>query len=166
MESYRRIARECKIPGHENPQIDTLQLVRRWLENGIASQWLMVVDNVDDRTILFDQGEENETNKALIEYIPQTEKGCLIYTTRSRDVAVDLATENEPIKVTPLSFSDSVALLGAKVIRGSSQQEQEDLLDELGQLPLALSQAAAFMTKRGKTVADYIGLLRSESTKS
>ncbi|KAL8870461.1 MAG: hypothetical protein Q9174_003506 [Haloplaca sp. 1 TL-2023] len=166
VESYRRIARECRIPGHENPQADTLQLVRDWLDSGIDSQWLMVVDNVDDRTILFDQGDENETDKALIEYIPQTEKGCLIYTTRSRDVAIDLATGNEPIKVTPLSFSESIALLGTRVIRGSSQEEQEDLLDELAHLPLALSQAAAFMTKRRKTVAEYIKLLRNQSTKS
>lgn len=166
IESYKRIALECNIPGHDNPELDTLQLVRDWLETQYSSEWLMIVDNVDDRTMFFEQKDDILTYKALVEYIPHAAKGGIIYTTRSRDVGIDLASGEEPIQVLPLSVQDSLSMLGERVTRGSSRADQMALLEELAYLPLAISQAAAFMVKRRKTVAEYIKLLRDESTKS
>ena len=97
IESYKRIASECQIPDRDDPSSDTLQLVRDWLESSYPSGWLMVVDSVDDRAMFFEQNEKSATEKPLIEYMPQTSKGTIIYTTRSRDVGVDLSPRNDPI---------------------------------------------------------------------
>ncbi len=126
----------------------------------------MVVDNVDDRTMFFEQRDDMTTDKCLVEYVPQAAKGSIIYTTRSRDIGIDLASGDEPVKVSPMNIDDGLLMLGDKVTRGSTKEEQETLLEELAYLPLAISQATAYMVKRRRSIADYIKLLRDESTRT
>ena len=124
----------------------------------------MIVDNVDDRNMFF----ENFTyaGKALREYIPQSPKGMLIYTTRNRDIGVDLSLDRDPIIVSSMDQEEAQLLLGKKIRAESTEAEQLELLDELVYLPLAISQAVAFMAKRRKSVAEYIQMYRqSESTR-
>ncbi|KAL8686618.1 MAG: hypothetical protein Q9218_006983 [Villophora microphyllina] len=166
MESYKRIAVECDVPGHNDPDTDAMQLVRDWLETHHLAQWLMIVDNVDDRSVFFEQAPDMTTAKALVEYIPQANNGTVIYTTRSRDIGVDLMSGDEPIKVSPLTVEEGIFMLGDRITRGVSKEDQLTLLDELAYLPLAISQATAFMVKRRKAVTEYIRLLQNESTKS
>ena len=126
----------------------------------------MVVDNVDDRAMFFEEDENGTTNKALIEYIPQSAKGSVIYTTRSRDVGIELSPDYDPIAVPSLDFSEAQSLLGKKITDSSTEDDQIALCEELAYLPLAISQAAAYMTKRRKRVADYLKLLGDDSTKA
>ncbi|KAL6712732.1 hypothetical protein ACLMJK_009670 [Lecanora helva] len=165
-DSYKRVAAECQIPGRDDPDTDTLQLVRIWLETKYQFQWLMVIDNVDDRTILFEQAEGLVTGKALIEYIPQTGMGSIIYTTRSRDIGIDLAHGAEPISVPPLDPKEGLSMLDGSITKETTEADQMSLLEELAYLPLAISQAAAFMMKRRKTIADYMVLLKNDATNS
>ena len=166
VESYKRIASECQIPGRDDPTLDTMQLVRNWLETRYPFEWLMIVDNVDDRTMFFEQTDNRATNKALIAYIPQAATGSIIYTTRNRDVGIDLASGDEPIKVSPVSVDEGLSMLGDKITRGSTEDDQITLLEELDYLPLAISHATAFMAKRRQKVAAYLKLLQDELTKS
>ena len=50
----------------------------------------MIVDNADDSQVLV--GEENESHESarLIDYIPHSNKGAILFTTRSRKAAIDL----------------------------------------------------------------------------
>lgn len=166
VESYKRIALECKIPGHDSPGADVMQLARDWLENQYPLEWLIIVDNVDDRTIFFEQRDDMTTDKCLVEYIPQAAKGSVIYTTRSRDIGVDLASGDEPIEVYPMNIDEGLLMLGDRVTRGSTREDQGTLLEELEYLPLAISQATAYMVKRRRSIADYIKLLQDESTRT
>jgi len=52
-EAYKRIASECDIPGHQDPQVNVMQLVRNWLESVYMCNWLMVIDNVDNANTFF-----------------------------------------------------------------------------------------------------------------
>ncbi len=160
IESYKRIASECQISGSDDLNADVLQLVRDWLEAKYECRWLMIVDNVDDRNMFFET--YTYAGKAFREYIPQT-KGSILYTTRNRDIGIDLALDRVPII---MNVQEAQALLGQRIIAESTETEQLELLGELVYLPLAISQAAAFMAKRRKTVAEYIKLYRgSESTR-
>lgn len=164
VESYKRIASECQIPGRDDPNADVLQLVRDWLEAKYECRWLMIVDNVDDRNMFFETFAY--AGKALREYIPQSSKGSIIYTTRNRDIGMDLALDRVPITVPSMDPQEAQALLGQRIRAESTETEQLELLGELVYLPLAISQAAAFMAKRCKSVAEYIKLYRgSESTR-
>ena len=124
----------------------------------------MVVDNVDDRATFFEA--TSETGKALIEYIPSTAQGTIIYTTRSRDIAIELSPTNDPIAVESLSFDEAQALLSERLVRGNTKDDLFELFEALEYLPLGLSHAAAYMIKRRKNVADYLHMIKDDSTKS
>lgn len=164
IESYKRIASELQISGRDDPNVDVLQLVRDWLETKYECKWLMIFDNVDDRKIFFET--YTNTGKALREYVPQISKGSIIYTTRNVDIGMDLALDRVPITVPPMNMHEAQALLGERIRAESTETEQLELLEDLVYLPLAISQATAFMAKRHKSVAEYVKLYRgSESTR-
>ena len=122
----------------------------------------MVIDNVDDRNMFFETF--TYAGKALREYIPQSPKGSVLFTTRNRDIGVDLALDRSPITVPSMNTQEAQNLLGQRLRAESTEAEQLELLGELVYLPLAISQAAAFMAKRRKSVADYIKLYRSDGS--
>ena len=164
VESYKRIASEFQIPGRDDPKVDVLQLVRDWLEAKYECRWLLIFDNVDDRTMFFET--YTYAGKTLREYVPQSSKGSILYTTRNTDIGMDLALDRVPITVPPMDAYEAQALLGQWIRAESAESEQLELLGELVYLPLAISQAAAFMMKRRKSVAEYVKLYRgSESTR-
>lgn len=164
VQSYKRIASEFQIPGRDDLQSDVLQLVRDWLEGKYKYRWLMIVDNVDDRNMFFETF--TDAGKALREYIPQSSRGSILFTTRNRDIGMDLALDRAPITVPSMDAQEAQALLGQRIIADTSETEQLELLEELLYLPLAIAQAAAFMAKRRKSVAEYIKHYRgSESTR-
>ncbi|KAH6664032.1 hypothetical protein B0J14DRAFT_523480 [Halenospora varia] len=157
-ESYKRIAKEFQLPGQADPQIDVLQLVRNWFESQYQPPWLMVVDNVDDAQIF----ARMPSGKSPLEYLPKLAGGSILFTSRNRDVAMDLA--NDPITVTPLSVEEARMLLRERTNRTSTDAEMDALLHELDYLPLAITQAASYMTKRNKTVSQYLALFRDSET--
>ncbi|KAH0536061.1 hypothetical protein FGG08_007027 [Glutinoglossum americanum] len=153
-EVYRRIAFEYEIPGREDPKGDLMQLVRNWLETKYKGTWLMVVDNVDDINVFFK--EKNSYGKSLSEYIPQSPKGAILYTTRDRSIGVNLVPPRSLIGVPRMDPIEARDLLGEKVMHKSTKEEQFELLEGLDYLPLAISQAAAFMTEVGLTISQYL----------
>ena len=164
VESYKRIASECEIPGRDDQGSDVLQLVRDWLESQYQCKFIMIIDNVDDRSMFFE--ESPLTGKAILEYVPQSSRGTIIYTTRSRDIGIDLAQDRDPIPVPAMEIEEARSLLGQRVKSQSTIEEQRELLEELVYLPLAISQATAFMQKRNKRVSEYMNMYRqSEMTR-
>jgi hypothetical protein len=123
----------------------------------------MIVDNVDDGSMFFE--ERNFFGKTLSEYIPQSSKGSVLFTTRNRDLGVDITPDQDPIDVPLMSLEEARTLLGDKIRGESTEIEQLELLEELDYLPLAITQAAAFMAKRRNTVSQYIGLYQQSDSR-
>jgi tetratricopeptide (TPR) repeat protein len=73
---------------------------------------------------------------------------------------VDLVGEKYTITVSSLGAAEARLLFGESTRRTSTQEEQDKLLTELGHLPLAIKQAASFMTKRHKTIPQYLSQFR------
>lgn len=142
-ETYKRIATECRIVTQEATQVDITLLVKGWLETRHEGRWLMVVDNVDDADVFFRESTGNK--KTLSQYIPRTGKGSLLFTTRSRDIAVDLILPVTPISIPVLTKSEGRRLLCSRVAGDHSEESVVELLEELEYIPLAITQAAAFM---------------------
>ena len=164
IESFKRIASELMVPGVESPEIDILQLVHDYIESKYKCRWLMIVDNVDDRVMFFE--DQNDRGKCLCEYIPRTSNGVILYTTRNRDIGVDLDSHRDPIEVPSMNVEDALSLLGVKIRSQSTKEEQIELLEELVYLPLAITQAVAFMIKRRKTIRQYLeSYKQSDSTR-
>lgn len=163
-ETYKRITSECGLVTREDSQIDTIPLVQNWLKNRHNGRWLMVIDNVDDDDVFFRQSTSN--GKIISQSIPRTGKGSLLFTTRSRDIALDLILPQSPIRVPSLTTHEGELLLRTRVAGGNLDEHAAELLEELENIPLAITQAAAFMSKRRKTIPQYLELYRkSDSTR-
>ena len=61
-----------------------------------------------------------------------------------------------------LARAESVAILRDRVA-GLGEAEADRLAVELGDLPLAIAQAAGFMAETGMTAAEYLGLLATRA---
>lgn len=128
----------------------------------------MVFDNADDVDLFYGPPTAAGQQKKLYEYLPRCEDGTTIITTRDKRVAYRLADREDPIMVNPMSISDASSLLRSKTTHDqtSNAWRTEDcaLLECLGNLPLAITQAAAFITENNITVSEYLEVLRTNQS--
>ena len=68
-----------------------------------------------------------------------------------------------PVEVDVLARAESVALLAGRV-SGLADADAERLAAELGDLPLALAQAAEYLAETGMEAAEYLGLLGTRAS--
>ncbi|KAK6950452.1 hypothetical protein Daesc_008780 [Daldinia eschscholtzii] len=153
-QSYAELAKVLQIPGQEDPKM----LVKRHLNSAKAGKWLMIIDNADDHETLF----RSKDPAGMIKYLPQSDHGLILFTTRLREVAVDVATNNV-VDLGEMSSEEATSLFRAylpdknKMVTDSSVKE---LVKELTYLPLAIVQAASYINKNTMSVEKYSGLLR------
>ena len=69
-----------------------------------------------------------------------------------------------PVEVDVLARAESVALLRGRVA-GLGAPDADRLAAQLGDLPLAVAQAAGFMAETGMPAAEYLDLLRTQAGK-
>ncbi|KAH8734057.1 hypothetical protein BGZ61DRAFT_504150 [Ilyonectria robusta] len=170
-QAYGSIAKECHIPGHNDPKADVLMLVKSWLEKKNHGKWLMVIDNADDAQLFSSQPagtattNEPKNKQNLARYLPECAHGAILITTRNKQVGVRLTKGQQPIEVLCMDKNESEHLLRAKL--SDTTAASDDLLmlaDRLENLPLALAQGAAYIQETSITVAKYIQLLDGSET--
>jgi hypothetical protein len=152
-----------KIPGRENPQANTFQLVHNWLLSGSKSKWLVVLDNVDDARFLIDTPSTGETmqtdttgsenSRPLEAYLPYCNHGSVLVTSRAKSAALKLVNEHAIVAVEPMGKPDALALFKKKLgshSDGNSDSDDDiaDLIEALEYMPLAIVQAAAYISRR------------------
>jgi hypothetical protein len=108
------------------------------------SRWLLVFDNA-----------ENPAD--VTPWLPGR-GGHVLITSRERGWAEVAA----PVEVDVLARPESAAILQARV-RGLTGADADRLAAELGDLPLAIAQAAGFMAETGMAPVQYLGLLRTRA---
>ena len=128
----------------------------------------MILDNADDNETFFNARPhasllKAEQPAALISYIPKSSKGFVIITTRDARIGERLADREKPIVVLPLSLQEAERLLRSKLsqYREWHDMDTAELLDTLGCLPLAITQAAAFVSENNITLAEYTETLQT-----
>ena len=171
-QSYRTIAGSIKLPQRDEPTVDILQLVSDWLSDETNGQWIMILDNADDFTVFSnphkgrlrsDPNDQFGEALPLITFLPQTSNGSILVTSRSQDAAVRLTgSHHDIIKVQAMDESHALLLfekkLRCKFDNDDATETATELLRELDFMPLAISQAAAFIIQRAPrtTVASYL----------
>ena len=159
-QGYKRIAQRLEIPGWDDPEASILELVSSWLSS-TTSSYLLVVDNADNIEHWWpgkykSGGSLDDPSKNLSKYLP--DNGKVLITTRDNRVASRLAREGKPIALLPMSHEEAKLLFLSKLGGDESnfdEAEVHSLLEELDRLPLAMSQAAAFIEENGVSIADY-----------
>jgi transposase-like protein len=125
-----------------------------WLARPIGRRWLIVLDDIADPNDLIDL------------WPPSVAFGRTVVTTRRRDAALD-GSDRHRVNVDLFTESESAHYLSdrldgdAERLRGAA-----DLARALGHLPLALSQAAAFILDHpGLTCEGYLARFTDRATK-
>lgn len=158
-ESFQRIAKEFGLSNGEDGQNDNLMSVKSWLETKFVDPWVMVIDSVDDETAFFHEKCHND--KTPSQALPRCSHGQLLFTSRTRDVAFELASPGSPISVDFMSIEEGLGLLRRRLGPDPPESHLIDLLTELGHIPLAITQAISFIMKRKKSVEQYLKLYRT-----
>ncbi|KAJ5425957.1 Tetratricopeptide-like helical [Penicillium sp. CMV-2018d] len=145
--SLRQIADQVKILGRQDPQADIFKLVENWLRDEKIGKWVCILDNIDDDQLLALRNLPNASNKPLLEYIPRSQNGSVIITSRSREVALKMVDHKGLVEVNPMERSEALELFQRKLgeSQESGSQESEQLVDALEFMPLAIVQAASYI---------------------
>jgi MinD-like ATPase involved in chromosome partitioning or flagellar assembly len=123
---------------------ETAQAVREALRLGRPyDRWLLIFDNADN---------PNEVK----EFFPGG-SGHVIVTTRNPAWSVVA----EPLEIDVFSREESVGLFRRRVV-GLSAAEAMEVAEKLGDLPLAIEQASAWLAETGMSAAEYVERLDSE----
>jgi tetratricopeptide (TPR) repeat protein len=162
MESFEQacagIVQALHIPKRGNED-DAKELVKQYLSSGQARQWLLVVDNADDPDILFG----SKRSLGIVDYLPESEGGVTVYTTRTLEVAVSL-TRGDVLELGAMGRGDATDFLSKSLVQKKLLADQamtDRLLDELTCLPLAIAQAAAYLNMNQTNIAKYLWLLHN-----
>lgn len=96
---------------------------------------------------------------ALIDYLPSTRYGSIIFTARTQKAAVKQAGRNI-IKVYEMDQVEARKPLGNSLIQIHVKEDEVTIKppDLLACLPLAIIQAATFINENGVSISAYIAL--------
>ncbi|KAI1601165.1 HET multi-domain protein [Pyrenophora tritici-repentis] len=166
--AYREIGVRLRIPGISDDNADVKRLVKETLSLANVGDWLMIVDNADDSQVLVGVDNESHESARLIDYIPHSNKGAILFTTRSRKAATDL-TQSDILELNDIGNAEARQLLARRTTRQALLNDEaavDVLLETFAGLPLAIVQAAAFMNQNDTSVSEYVSLLQHAGTKA
>jgi tetratricopeptide (TPR) repeat protein len=142
---FVEMARLLDLPEQDatNPA-ETVQAVKHWLER--EGEWLLIFDNAD-------------TSELLKASYPRTPRGHILLTSRAQlfdtlGIAKSLALEK-------LQPEEALSFLSKRTARAQSDPA-EHLAAELGYLPLALEQAAAYLAAKQACFQDYLASFQKQ----
>ncbi|MCL6450068.1 MAG: tetratricopeptide repeat protein [Acetobacteraceae bacterium] len=139
---YAALAGELGLPQKElGDQGLVVGAVRRWLEQD--GEWLLVFDNAPDP-------------RALGDYLPRGVTGHVLVTSRNPNWSAAACV----LQVKVMSRPEAVEFLCRRTGQADEAAAGE-LAEELGGLPLALEQAAAYVEATGRRLKEYLGLFRT-----
>ncbi len=124
-----------------SPSTDGVAHAALWAELDRVPGWVLVFDNADDPSL-------------LEPFLPAARHGDVVITSRNpawRRLA-------RPVTVAPLRRAESVRYVVERT--GDPAVEADTLAEQLGDLPLALEQACAYIEQTGMSVPDYVELFR------
>lgn len=137
-----------------------------WLCNGKNGEWVLILDNVDDAGFLFETrsiSQNGQTNnidggnvRPLVSYIPRRPNGSILITSRSKNAVLKLVEQRNIIELEPMSKEDALMLFKNKLgghdgdndNDNDNDDEVTELVTALDFMPLAIVQAAAYISQR------------------
>jgi tetratricopeptide (TPR) repeat protein len=134
------------LPEHKAAaQEESVAAVLRWLRE--HDRWLLILDNVDTK----------EAEQAVVSIVPSLSVGRVLITSRIRDWPATI--RRQPIETLSVDEAQRFILDRTANDRATSADDQDQALrlaEELGGLPLALEQAAAYVSQRQMNLAEYL----------
>jgi hypothetical protein len=149
-QAYQTVADQLGISLDDKE--DAKSLVKDHLSKPSTGRWLLIFDNADD----IDMWIENKDSKTegLKDYLPTSDQGAIVFTTRSNKVAQYLAA-TDVIHISEMDEHKAIHVLRNSLIDKEALNDTEStrkLLRRLTFLPLAIVQAASFVNENRITL--------------
>ena len=159
--AYRDIGKALQIPRIDDDNADVKTLVKAALSEEIAGNWLLIIDNADDLKLLFGDA-------GLLNYLPFSRKGSILLTTRNREVPARLDVLDHIITLNEMSDDEAIKLLrqGLNASQLCDKNSTSLLLQYLANLPLAIKQASAYMSRTRISSTKYFAYCQSSDKTS
>ncbi|CAG8395624.1 unnamed protein product [Penicillium salamii] len=156
--------------------VETVSAVKRWLDEPMNNRWMVVYDNYDNPLLgnqtgkslasasfieaSTDSDNDEDLAKAfdLQKFLPETDHGAIIVTTRSSMVKLGQTLHLRKLE----DIDDSLEVLASVSGREDLRQDPvaTDLARQLDGLPLALATAGAYLEQVSISYAEYLQLYR------
>jgi len=138
------IAAALQLPAAESSdQEEVVKSARRWLD--VNDGWLLILDNVDDR-------------REVRPFVPERGKGHVLIT--SREAVFSELGIPRALELGDLNSAEGLRFLLSRSGRDDADDAERaaaaELATELGNLPLALEQAAAYIAETNATFTAYL----------
>ncbi len=136
------------VSRRETDQRKRVTAIIQWLEQ-CPQPWLLIADNADDLSLVHP-------------YLPVKGNGSVLITTRASATGW-LASS---LDVAPMGVMEGTELLLRRALRFDQASDDEineaiNLVIALGQFPLAIDQAGAYIEETGCSVADYLQIYQT-----
>ena len=156
LDGYQRIGKRANVPiAADSKPVEVAEQVVLWLKR--TPNWLLVVDNLDDIDVLSTRnlGISNIINSLL----PEPGPGQHTLITTRNPKADHIPAQAKEVQL--FKEIDSIALLsslsGILILPGSKEEEvAQKIAEELGNLPLAISQAGSYIKEKSEGFAEYL----------
>jgi hypothetical protein len=167
-QDYKVIAGKLGLTGGLDGR-ELLMAVRERIET--APCWLLILDNVDNLATFGvswtqsgkDQDQGAKEKQSLNDFVPRGPGGTVLWTSRDKRISGSLVGARRAINVASMTEGEARILLETVMGREIAEEESHDamaLLAELERLPLAVSQAAAFIRRTATPIGEYLSRLR------
>ncbi|KEY73844.1 hypothetical protein S7711_10154 [Stachybotrys chartarum IBT 7711] len=156
-QAYAEIAKKLGL-WKSKDEDDLKELVCQHLSSDEAGKWLLIIDNADDHGLVFGTAEKTGVD----EHLSQSEDGLVLLTTRSMEVAADFSG-SDVIDIDQMDPEEAAYLLEKSLTRKELLRDSalvKELLTHLTFLPLAITQAAAYLNRNKAPLQKYLTLLQ------
>ncbi|KUM57952.1 hypothetical protein ACN42_g9214 [Penicillium freii] len=155
---------------------ETVKATKRWLDEPMNDRWLIIYDNYDnplpgnytgkgisyassaEAGIYSDDDKDLAKAFDLRKFLPETDHGAIVVTTRSSMVKLGQALHLRKLE----DINDSLEILASVSGREDLKQDPvaTDLASQLDGLPLALATAGAYLEQLSISYTEYLQLYR------
>jgi hypothetical protein len=150
---------------------DLLRSVQQWIER--QTNWLLILDNADDLKIFKKAYSAPQSHQVqspeLLRFVPKSQSGTVIWTSRDGGILGSIMGVNRGVEVGAMASQESWKLFQGLSGRDNMDpsESEDELLELLQRLPLAIAQAAAYIRKTKVSVQQYLQFFsESESRQS
>ena len=160
-QGYQDVAQRLNLSSDKIKNMGVKKVVQDYLSTYKAGRWLLVFDNADDVVMWIG----SQGNERLLSYLPTNDMGAIVFTTRNKKTAIALA-QHHIVEVTEMDHKTSALMLRKHLqtpaLVDVDTKAVKDLLDFLGNLPLAIVQAASYIDKNSSSPAEYMDLCQEQ----
>lgn len=147
------------FPGSETKEEDPRERFRRYLSSAHSGKWLLVIDNADDPELVF--GLPGRT-RGIHQYIPSSSTGRVLFTTRNRAVAMQVAGPTSTIEVGEMSEEEAEMMFRKSITEENLARDENlaSLLSTFAYHPFAIQQSVAYLNRTGISIGVFLDLFQ------